>query len=44
MTADAAVDRRRQEAFVTVVNKLALRCRGSAVTIRLRQNHEENGG
>ena len=40
---DAAVDRRRQEALVAVFNKLALRCRGCAVTIRLRQRHDEKG-
>ena len=40
---DAAVDRRRQEALVAVFNKLALRCRGCVVTIRLRQNQTETG-
>ena len=40
---DAAVDRRRQGALVAVFNKLALRCRGCAVTIRLRQSHEDKG-
>ena len=40
---DAAADRRRQEALVAVFNNLALRCRGCAVTIRLRQRHEEKG-
>jgi len=38
---DAAADRRRQEALVAVFNNLALRCRGCAVKIRLRQSHEE---
>jgi len=37
------VHRRRQEALVAVFNNLALRCRGCAVTIRLRQSHEEKG-
>jgi hypothetical protein len=40
---DAADDRRRQAALVEVFNKLALRCRGCAVTIRLRQSQEKKG-
>lgn len=38
-----AADRSRQEAFVAVFNKLALRRRGCAVTTRLRRSHEEKG-
>lgn len=38
---DAAAERRRQEALVAVFDKLALRCRGCAVTIRLRQSRVE---
>ncbi len=40
---DVAADRRRQVALVEVFNKLALRCRGCVVTIRLRQNSENKG-
>ena len=40
---DVAADRRRQVALVEVFNKLALRCRGCVVTIRLRQNSEKKG-
>ena len=40
---DVAADRRRQVALVEVFNKLALRCRGCVVTIRLRQSHEKKG-
>jgi hypothetical protein len=40
---DALADRRRQEALVEVFNRLALRCRGSVVTIRLRQIHGKKG-
>lgn len=38
---DAAEDRRRQSALVEVFNNLALRCRGSTVTIHLRQRPAE---
>jgi len=40
---DAAEDRRRQAALVDVFNDLALRCRESAVVIRVRQRPTEEG-
>ena len=38
-----AADQRRQAALVEVFNKIALRCRGSLVNVRVRQAAEQKG-
>jgi hypothetical protein len=39
-----AADRRRQAALVETFNGIGLRCRGCAVTIRMRRDTAQNGG